>query len=65
MGTWIRNNRNKEMKKKKKYNSLKVERAIQRDLEIKEYGKIVSLRPSRVFKSKKCYKRNKKVEVEE
>ncbi len=49
----------KKNKKRKIYNQLKVAKSIQRDLEIKEYGKQVSLRPGSVFKSKKSYKRSK------
>lgn len=46
-------------KKRKPYSGLKVAKSIQRELEIKDYGKIVSLRPGSVFKSKKAYKRIK------
>lgn len=49
------------MKKKKKYDSVKVACQIDREREIKTHGKIISIRPSRVHKSKKLYnrKRNK------
>lgn len=44
-------------KKKSKNLSQKQSEKSRRDSEIKEYGKIVSLRPSVVMKSKKDYKR--------
>lgn len=49
------------MKKKKKYDSVKVACQLDREREIKAHGKIISIRPSRVHKSKKLYnrKRNK------
>lgn len=47
------------MKNKRKYNSIKVACQIDREREIKTHGKIVSLRPSRVHKSKKAYNRKK------
>ena len=46
-------------KRKKLYSFLKTAKAIQRDLEIQEHGKVISLRPTKVFKSKKEYKREK------
>lgn len=44
-------------KKKNKNLSQKQSEKSRRDSEIKEYGKLVSLRPSVVMKSKKDYKR--------
>lgn len=44
-------------KKKSKNLSQKQSEKSRRDSEIKEYGKLVSLRPSVVMKSKKDYKR--------
>jgi len=52
-------------KKKKKYNSEKVFEKIRREDEIKTFGKILSLRPSKVHESKKKYKRDKKVDIDE
>ena len=43
--------------KKKKYDSVKSACKIDREREIKAHGKIVSLRPTRVHKSKKAYNR--------
>ena len=48
-----------QMRTKKKYNALKAANKISRENEIKAYGKLVSLRPSKVHKSIKEYKRNK------
>ena len=48
------------MKKKKKYNSQKTLESIRRENELKEYGKLVSLRPSIEHKSKKLYNRKLK-----
>lgn len=45
--------------KKKKYDSVKAACKIDREREIKAHGKIVSLRPTRVHKSKKAYNRKK------
>lgn len=39
--------------------------AERRKKEIEAYGKLVSLRPSVIFKNKKAYKRNKKVNYED
>lgn len=47
------------MKKKKKYNSVKIACQIDREREIKAHGKIVSLRPSKVHESKTKYNRKK------
>jgi len=47
------------MKIKAKYNAFKVACKIDREREIKEHGKIISLRPSKVHKSKKHYNRKK------
>ncbi len=49
--------------KKKKYNAEKVFEKIRREEEIKTFGKILSLRPSKVHDSKKKYKRNKNVDL--
>lgn len=55
-----------EMKKKKKaYDPIKLAKAIRRDLEIQEHGKQISFRTGSTFKSKKDYKRNKKVNIDE
>ena len=52
------------MKKKKKHNPPasvdKINEAIRRENEIKEYGKILSLRPGKIQESKKTYKRKEK-----
>ena len=50
-------------KKRKKYSSQKASESIRRESEIFEYGKLLSLRPSKVHESKKKYKRNKKVDI--
>lgn len=47
------------VKKKKINSSLKFAEKARRDDEIKRYGRLVSLRPSRVMDSKKTYKRKK------
>lgn len=52
-------------KKKKKYNPQKMIEAARRENEIKECGRVLSLRPSIVYNSKKYYKRNKKVNTDE
>ena len=52
-------------KKKKKFNSHKAEKAASRKAEIEAHGKLISLRPGKIFKSGKEYKRNKKVDYEE
>jgi predicted RNA methylase len=54
----------KKRKKKLVYNSHKAQKAAFREAEIQEHGKLISLRPSKVFKSKKDYKRNKKVDYD-
>ncbi len=41
------------------FNSHKVQKAINRKEEIEEHGKLISLRPGKVFKSGKEYKRLK------
>lgn len=43
--------------KKKAFNSHKAKKAADREAEIKEHGKLISLRPGKVFKSKKDYNR--------
>ena len=52
--------------KKKQFNSVKALLKADREKEIEQYGKQVSMRPSRVHKSKKDYdrKRNKVDESE-
>lgn len=55
----------KRKKKKKTWNSLKTSEAIRREDEIKAYGKLVSLRPGKIMKSKKQYDRKKKVNYED
>lgn len=47
------------MKKKPKYDSVKAACKVDRQREIDAHGKIVSLRPSQVHKSKKKYNRKK------
>ena len=51
-------------KKKKQFSSVKALLKADREKEIEQYGKQVSMRPSRVHKSKKDYdrKRNKLAE---
>lgn len=44
-------------KNKKKYSSLKISEKFRRLKELEEYGKLFSLRPSRVHESKKKYNR--------
>lgn len=51
-------------KKPKKFNSVKALLKADREKEIEQFGKQVSMRPSRVHKSKKDYDR-KKNEVDE
>jgi hypothetical protein len=51
-------------KKQKKYDPLKLAKKVRRELEIKEHGKQVSFRRTSTFKSKKDYKRNNKVLLE-
>lgn len=46
--------------KRKKYSSQKASESIRREQEISMYGKLLSLRPSRIHESKKKYKRNQK-----
>jgi len=50
--------------KKKQYTTLKARLKADREKEIEQYGKQVSMRPSRVHKSKKDYdrKRNRAIE---
>ncbi len=50
--------------KKKQFTTLKVRLKADREKEIEQYGKQVSMRPSRVHKSKKDYdrKRNRAIE---
>ena len=45
---------------KKRYNSHKTWWALTREEEIKEHGKLISLRPGKVMKSKKKYNRKEK-----
>ena len=55
---------NKKKKNKQKFNNLKSLLKADREKEIEQYGKQVSMRPSRVHKSKKDYdrKRNRAIE---
>lgn len=55
----------KKRKKKKTWNLLKTSEAIRRKEEIKTYGKLVSLRPGRIMRSKRQYDRKKKVNYED
>lgn len=52
-------------KKKKAYDPIKLAKAVRRDLEIQEHGKQISFRSGSTFKSKRDYKRNKKVDIDE
>ena len=55
-----------EMKNKKKIlTNLKAAEQARREKEIQTYGKLLSLRPSKVIDSKKVYKRNKRVNIDE
>ena len=49
----------KKKNKKQKFSSVKALLKADRDKEIEQYGKQVSMRPSKVHKSKKDYDRNK------
>lgn len=49
--------------KKNINNQTFIEKA-RREQELEDYGKLVSLRPSKIMRSKKDYKRNKKVNLE-
>ena len=49
----------KKKNKKQQFNSVKALLKADREKEIEQYGKQVSLRPSRVHKSKKDYDRKK------
>ena len=55
---------NSKKPKKKQFSSLKSLLKADREKEIKQYGKQVSMRPSKVHKSKKDYdrKRNRAIE---
>ena len=55
---------NSQKHKKKQFSSVKARLKADREKEIEQYGKQVSLRPSKVHKSKKEYdrKRNKLAE---
>ena len=55
---------NKKKPKKKQYTTLKARLKADREKEIEQYGKQVSMRPSKVHKSKKDYdrKQNKMAE---
>ena len=50
---------NKKKKNKQKFNNLKTLLKADREKEIEQYGKLVSMRPSKVHKSKKDYDRKK------
>lgn len=54
----------KKKKKRKVYDSLKLAASARRNAELEQYGRLLSLRPGSSMKSKKDYKRNKKVEIE-
>lgn len=65
LSLWL-NDLNIDMKKKKKaYDPIKLAKAVRRDLEIQEHGKQISFRSGSTFKSKRDYKRNKKVDIDE
>ena len=49
----------KKKPKKQKFSSLKTLLKVDREKEIEQYGKQVSMRPSKVHKSKKDYDRKK------
>ncbi len=55
---------NSKFPKKQKFSNLKSLLKADREKEIEQYGKLVSMRPSKVHKSKKDYdrKRNKTIE---
>lgn len=46
-------------KRRKPFDSLKIQKAAARNAEIKEHGKLISFRPTRSMKSLKEYKREK------
>ena len=50
---------NSKKPKKKQFNSVKALLKADREKEIEQYGKQVSMRPSKVHKSKKDYDRRK------
>ena len=50
---------NSQKHKKKQFSSVKARLKADREKEIEQYGKQVSMRPSRVHKSKKDYDRKK------
>ena len=52
-------NMKKKPKKKQQFSSVKALLKADREKEIEQYGKQVSMRPSRVHKSKKDYDRKK------
>ncbi len=51
--------KSKKRKKKKQFSSVKALLKADREREIEQYGKQVSMRPSKVHKSKKDYDRKK------
>ena len=51
--------KNKNKNKKRQFSSVKALLKADREREIEQYGKQVSMRPSRVHKSKKDYDRKK------
>ena len=51
--------KSKKRNKKQKFSSVKALLKADREKEIEQYGKQVSMRPSRVHKSKKDYDRKK------
>ena len=54
----------KTKRKKKVLSDLKLSEKSRRDSEIKQYGRILSLRPSKVMSGKKDYKRKWRLEDE-
>ena len=52
----------KKKRNKKKVNSLSMSLKSRRDLELEKYGKLLSLRPPKIMKSKKDYNRRWKLE---
>lgn len=45
------------MNKIKRKSVIKAVKAVDRKLEIEQFGKLISTRPTRIAKSKKCYDR--------
>lgn len=53
------------MNKESVNNYLKIVKGIDREREIKAHGKLISTRPLRIKQSKKIYKRNNKVDLDD